>query len=119
MSEVTHDTGKRLKLFTNSIDLYLIEETAALNASTEPVKTMGCDSWFHSGADTGFQVRGAHLKKLRRAEGSANNFGVFRVKNRFYAKKNHIRPPGSAPANGFNQRTCRLTTHHPNIISLL
>jgi hypothetical protein len=24
---------------------------------------------------------GAHLKKLRRAEGGANNFGVFRVKN--------------------------------------
>ena len=65
------------------------------------------------------KLGGAHLKKLRRAEGSANNFGVFRVKNRFYAKKNHIRPPGSAPANGFNQRTCRLTTHHPNIISLL
>jgi hypothetical protein len=36
-----------------------------------------------SGADPGFQVRegGAHLKKLRRAEGGANIFGVFRVKN--------------------------------------
>jgi hypothetical protein len=112
MSEVTHDTGKRLKLFTNSIDLYLIEETAALNASTEPVKTMGCDSWFHSGADTGFQVRGAHLKKLRRAEGSAKIVGVFRVKNHDFTPKNHIfsnfrgggghapgaPPPGSAPA---------------------
>ena len=90
MSEVTHDTGKRLKLFTNSIDLYLIEETAALNASTEPVKTMGCDSWFHSGADTGFQVRGAYLKKLRRAEGSAKIVGVFRVKNHDFTPKNHI-----------------------------
>jgi hypothetical protein len=90
MSEVTHDTGKRLKLFTNSIDLYLIEETAALNASTEPVKTMGCDSWFHSGADTGFQVRGAHLKKLHRAEGSVKIVGVFRVKNHDFTPKNHI-----------------------------
>jgi hypothetical protein len=34
------------------------------------------------GADPGFQVRGgAHLKKLRRAEGGAEIFGVFRVKN--------------------------------------
>ena len=45
----------------------------------------------YSGADSGFQVRGgggggAHLKKLRRAEGGANIFGVFRVKkSRFYA----------------------------------
>ena len=37
----------------------------------------------YSGADPGFQVRGggAHLKKLRRAEGGAKIVGVFRVKN--------------------------------------
>ena len=35
-----------------------------------------------SGADPGFQVRGAHLKKLRRAEGGAKIVEVFRVKNR-------------------------------------
>jgi hypothetical protein len=34
-----------------------------------------------SGADPGFQVRGEHLKKLRRAEGGAKIFGVFHVKN--------------------------------------
>jgi hypothetical protein len=33
-----------------------------------------------AGADPGFQVRGAHLRKLRRAEGGAKMFGVFRVK---------------------------------------
>jgi hypothetical protein len=33
------------------------------------------------GTDLGFQVRGVHLKKLRREEGGANIFGVFRVKN--------------------------------------
>ena len=34
------------------------------------------------GADLGFQVRrGALKKKLRRAEGGAKMFGVFRVKN--------------------------------------
>jgi hypothetical protein len=34
-----------------------------------------------AGEDPGFQVRGAHLKKLLRAEGGAKNVGVFRVKN--------------------------------------
>jgi hypothetical protein len=33
---------------------------------------------------------GAHLKKLRRAEGGAKNFGVFRVKNHDFTQKNHI-----------------------------
>jgi hypothetical protein len=36
--------------------------------------------YFYTGADPGFQVRGAHLKKMRRAEGGAKNFEVFRVK---------------------------------------
>ena len=47
-----------------------------------------------SRADPGFQVRGggggAHLKKLRRAEGGANIFGVFRVKNHDFTPKNHF-----------------------------
>jgi hypothetical protein len=44
-----------------------------------------------TGADPGFQVRGgAHLKKLRRAEGGAKIVGVFRVKNHDFAPKNHI-----------------------------
>ena len=33
---------------------------------------------------------GAHLKKLHRAEGGANIFGVFRVKNHDFTPKNHI-----------------------------
>jgi hypothetical protein len=33
---------------------------------------------------------GAHLKNLRRAEGGANIFGVFRVKNHDFTQKNHI-----------------------------
>ena len=46
----------------------------------------------YSGADPGFQVRGggAHLKELRRAEGGAKMFGVFRVKNHDFTPKNHI-----------------------------
>ena len=46
---------------------------------------------YYSGADPGFQVRGAHLKKLRRAEGGAKNFGVFLCeKSRLYAKKSYF-----------------------------
>jgi hypothetical protein len=33
---------------------------------------------------------GAHLKDLRRAEGGAKIFGVFRVKNHGFTPKNHI-----------------------------
>jgi hypothetical protein len=55
-----------------------------------------------AGADPGFQVMGwAHLKKLRRAEGGAKVFGVFRVKNHEFTPKNHIfsnfRGGGGAP----------------------
>ena len=37
-----------------------------------------------------FKLGGAHLKKLPRAEGGANIFGVFRVKNHDFTPKNHI-----------------------------
>ena len=57
------------------------------------------------GADPGFQVRGVHLKKLRRAKGGAKFVGVFRVKNHDFTPKNHIfsnlrgggRAPGAPP----------------------
>ena len=42
-----------------------------------------------AGADPGFQVRGAHLKKLRRTEEGAKILGVFRVKNDYFTPKNH------------------------------
>ena len=60
-------------------------------------------SVYSTGVDPGFQVRGggAHLKKLRRAEGGAKVFGVFRVKNHDFTPKNHFffnfRGAGSAP----------------------
>ena len=44
--------------------------------SSSPIYLQG-----NAGADPGFQVRGAHLKKSRRAERGAKIFGVFRVKN--------------------------------------
>jgi hypothetical protein len=43
-----------------------------------------------TGVDLGFQVRGGTLKKIVRAEGGANIFGVFRVKNHDFRPKNHI-----------------------------
>ena len=55
------------------------------------------------GADPGFQVRGPYLNKLRRAEGGAKMFGVFRVKNHAFTPKNLIfsnfrgRAPGAPP----------------------
>jgi hypothetical protein len=45
-----------------------------------------------AGADPGFQVRGEHLKKLRRAEGGAKVFRVFRVKNHDFTLKNLFFP---------------------------
>ena len=71
------------------------------------------NSKYLPGADPGFQVRGAHLKELRRAEGGAKIVGVFRVKNHDFMPKKHIfsnfregvggaragcTPHGSAPA---------------------
>jgi hypothetical protein len=40
-----------------------------------------------TGADPGFQVGGAHLKKLRPVEGGAKIFEVFRVKNHDFTPK--------------------------------
>ena len=37
-----------------------------------------------------FKLGGAHLKKLRRAEGGAKIFGVFRVKNHDFTPKKTI-----------------------------
>ena len=66
---------------------------------------------YTSGADPGFQVRGAYLTKMRRAEEGAKFFGVFRVKNHDFTPKNHIfsnfrggarrcaPPPATAPVH--------------------
>ena len=53
----------------------LVEETGENN------QTLSHNVVSSTGADSGFQVRGAHLKKLRRMEGGAKICGVFRVKN--------------------------------------
>ena len=50
------------------------------------------DTLYLTGVDPGFQVRGAHLKKLRRAEGGAKIFGVFRLKNHDFTPTNYFFP---------------------------
>ena len=64
-----------------------------------------CDTDFGiriiAGADPGFQVREAHVKKLRRAEGGAKIVGVFRVENHDFTPKNHIFPIAEGGANIF------------------
>ena len=87
----------------------------------ETLATLGTQNTGLSGADPGFQVRGgAHLKKLRRAQGYAVIFGVFRVKNHDFTPKNHIfsnfrggvllvhTPPGSTP--GYDKKKITHTT---------
>ena len=58
----------------------------------------------YTGTDPGFQVRGAHLKKLRRAEGGAIFLGVFRVKNHIFSNfrggVRRVRPPPPPPPIG-------------------
>ena len=60
-------------------------------------------NWFQ-GRIQDLKLGGAHLKKLRRAEGGAKIVGVFRVKNHDFTPKNHIfsnfkwgRAPGAPP----------------------
>jgi hypothetical protein len=53
-----------------------------------------------------FKIGGAHLKKLRRAEGGANIFGVFRVKNHDFTPQNHIFPILGEGARNFWGISC-------------
>ena len=59
-------------------------------------KCDSCSHWTHliycaQGRIQDFKLGGgAHLKELRRAEGGAKIFGVFRVKKHDFTPKNHI-----------------------------
>ena len=53
-----------------------------------------------------FKLGGAHLKKLRRAEGGAKIVGVFRVKNHDFTPKNHIFPISGGGARNFWGISC-------------
>ena len=55
-----------------------------VNYDTEP------QVWCDQGRIQDFKLGWAHLKKLRRVEGGAKNFGVFRVTNHYFTPKNQI-----------------------------
>ena len=63
-------------------------------------------NYFYTGADPGFQVRGGALKKMRRAEGGAKNFEVFRVKKHDFTPKNHIFSNGGGWREHFSGISC-------------
>jgi hypothetical protein len=71
--------------------IYIIHYTKP-DAKCSSCNLRVCHIILLTGVDPGFQVRrgGAHLKKLRLAEGGAKIFGVFRVKNLDFTPKNHI-----------------------------
>jgi hypothetical protein len=56
-----------------------------------------------------FKLGGAHLKKLRRAEGGAKIFGVFRVKNQLIDKSHHDRTYVTFKCGFSNQKTFQRT----------
>ena len=49
-----------------------------------------CKIWTLQGRIQDFKLGGAHLKKLHLAEGGANIFGVFRLKNHDFTPKKYI-----------------------------
>jgi hypothetical protein len=84
----------RFSLETYILLIWILKDVLDLSSIMKP------------GADPGFQVRGARLKKLTRAEGGAKFVWVFRVKKTILRKKNHIfsnfkgrSPSGSTPGN--------------------
>jgi hypothetical protein len=60
----------------------------------------------YTGVDPGFKVRGAHLKKMRRAEGGTKFFWVFRVKNHDFMPKKHIFSNGGGRREKFWDISC-------------
>jgi hypothetical protein len=55
------------------------------------------DNVFRHNYSKDFKLGGAYLKKLRRAEGSANFFGVFRVRIRDFMPNKQITESPSYP----------------------
>ena len=99
-----NDRYIQLYLLAVSIDIYQVEyqisRTDMVSHITQlpqqhiAVSIKYCPGGHFQGWIRNFKLGGggggAHLKKLRRAEGGAKIFGVFRVKNRDFTPKNHI-----------------------------
>jgi hypothetical protein len=79
----------RRKSLTNFITLCCIEYTSLWTGfKLKALVVIGTDCL--QGRIQDFKLGGAHLKQLRRAEGGAKIFGVFRVKNHDFTPKNQI-----------------------------
>ena len=88
--------------------MFVLKNTEISQSSSRIVNIYKCITTIHmQGRIQDFKFGGgAHLKILRRTEGGAKMFGVFRVKNHDFTQTNHIfsapgAPPpfGSAPAH--------------------
>ena len=66
-----------------------------------------------------FKLGGTHLKKLRRAEGGAKMFGVFRVKNHDFTPKNLIFPILGGGARNFWGISCEKSQFYAKKIIFL
>ena len=75
--------------FIYVVDAHFIDKIEEEENILDP---SACDSQ-SAGADPGFQVRGVHLKKSRRAEGGTKIYGVFRVKNHDFTHTKIFFPP--------------------------
>ena len=82
-------------------DIEYIEGQTTIQWLNEKGQTPIYKTLQRTGANPGFRVRGAHFKKLRRAEGGVKLVWVIRVKNHDFTPKNHIffnfRGGGGAP----------------------
>jgi hypothetical protein len=63
-----------------------------------------------------FKLGGAHLKKLRRAEGGAKILGIFRVKNHDFTPKNHIFSNCGGRRENFWGISCEKSRFYPQKI---
>ena len=80
-------------LLINSRSSFFLQ--SHISVKTEPLELLYVPPFFYIDQlmlilDSGYQDRGAHLKNLRRAEGGAKYFGLFRVKNHDFTPKNLI-----------------------------
>ena len=103
-----------LKLFTHSYHR-VYKKAASRSIEYLIFRKIG---GMYQGRIRDFKLGGAHLKKLRRAEGGAKIVGVFRVKNHDFTPKNHIfsnfrPPPGSAPV--YQTMYSRIVNSYPKI----
>ena len=79
------DCGSNVQTIVVSTEYCLIQVPNCPVPSTEMSRSVPkCPS---QGRIQDFKLWGAHLKKLRRAEGGAKIFGVFRVKNHDFTPK--------------------------------